>query len=209
MWVTITPMAMSSAWPWPSRVTCLPADLDKLVRAVIMDPLTRLRLPGAGTLVLQYGADRYGLQPSRWAARSRGGSREWVTATPLMLDGHLRRGRDEASEVARSLVIAGYPPAADVEVSAAPLAAGGVWRPRPGTLPAGQAAPPPRSRPGPFAEPVTGPVLAGSMRYLGLGLFLPVTPTAAPPRGRAPRRRTRQAARWAGQAVLHPAEVAR
>lgn len=160
-----------------------PADLTLLIRAVIMDPLAQLRMPGGSTLVLRYGADRYGLQPSRWAARSRGGSREWVTATPLMLDGHLRRGRDEASEVARSLVIAGYPPAADVEVSAAPLTAGALWRPRPGTLPAGR----PHRRllhaRVRFAEPVTGPVLAGSMRYLGLGLFLPVPP--APPRGRA------------------------
>jgi CRISPR-associated protein Csb2 len=163
-----------------------PADLGTLVRAVLIDPLTRLRLPGGRSVALQYGADRSGLQPSRWAARSRGGSREWVTATPLMLDGHLRPGRDEASEVARSLTIAGYPRPAHVEVSAAPLAAGGVWRPRPGTLPAGR----PHRRlvhaRVAFAEPVTGPVLAGSMRYLGLGLFLPVTPTAVPRRGRTP-----------------------
>jgi CRISPR-associated protein Csb2 len=123
-----------------------------------------------------------------------------------MLDGHLRRGRDEASEVARSLVIAGYPPAADVEVSAAPLTAGGVWRPRPGTLPA--------SRPHRrllharvrFAEPVTGPVLAGSMRYLGLGLFLPVPPAPAPPRGRAAPQEHQRPVDGAG--VPHPVEVA-
>ena len=128
-----------------------------------------------------------------------------MTATPLMLDGHLRRGRDEASEVARSLVIAGYPPAADVEVSAAPLTAGGVWRPRPGTLPAGR----PHRRllhaRVRFAEPVTGPVLAGSMRYLGLGLFLPVTPAPAPPRGRARLEQQRPAD---GAGVPHPVEVA-
>jgi CRISPR-associated protein Csb2 len=98
----------------------------------------------------------------------------------------LRPGRDEASEVARSLTIAGYPRPAQVEVSAAPLAAGGVWRPRPGTLPAGR----PYRRlvhaRVAFAEPVTGPVLAGSMRYLGLGLFLPVTLTAVPRGGRTP-----------------------
>jgi len=87
-----------------------PADLTLLLRAVIMDPLSQLRMPGGRTLTLQYGSDRYGLQPVRWAASARG-SREWVTATPLMLDGHTQRGRDEASEVARSLVIAGYPPA--------------------------------------------------------------------------------------------------
>jgi CRISPR-associated protein Csb2 len=184
-----------------------PADLGKMVRAVIMDPLTRLRLPGGRSLTLQYGADRSGLQPARWAARSRGGSREWVTVTPLMLDGHLRQGRDEASEVARSLVIAGYPRPADVEVSAAPLVGGGVWRPRPDTLPAGR----PRRRlvhaRVAFAEPLTGPVLVGSMRYLGLGLFLPATPTAARRRGQTA---DEQYGLSGGPAGLpQPAEVAR
>ena len=180
------------------------ADLTLLLRAVIMDPLWQLRMPGGSTLALQYGADRYGLQPSRWAAGSRG-SRDWVTATPLMLDGHLRRGRDEAGEVARSLTIAGYPRPADVEVSAAPLTAGAVWRPRPGTLPADR----PQRRMLHarirFAEPVVGPVLAGSMRYLGLGLFLPVTPASAPPRGRtAPH----EQGQMAGTGLLRPMEVA-
>ena len=185
------------------------ADLGKLVRAVLIEPLTRLRLPGGRSLALQYGADRSSLQPSRWAARSRGGSREWVTATPLMLDGHLRPGRDEASEVARSLTIAGYPRPANVEVSAAPLAAGGVWRPRPGTLPAGR----PHRRlvhaRVAFAEPVTGPVLAGSMRYLGLGLFLPVTPTAIPRPGQAPQGHHRAGGQIRRAGLLQPAEAAR
>ena len=180
-----------------------PADLTLLLRGVIMDPLAQLRMPGGSTLTLQYGADRYGLQPSRWEARSRG-SREWVTATPLMLDGHLRRGRDEASEVARSLTIAGYPQPASVEVSAAPLTAGAVWRPRPGTMPT--------SRPQRrllharirFAEPVIGPVLAGSMRYLGLGLFLPATSAPAPPHGRTTPQEQRQVA---GTSLLHPTGV--
>jgi hypothetical protein len=50
---------------------------------------------------------------------------------------------------------------------------GGIWRPRHGTLPPGR----PRRQMVHarvrFHQPVTGPVLAGSMRYLGLGLFLP------------------------------------
>ena len=186
------------------------ADLGMLVRAVLIDPLTRLCLPGGRSLALQYGADRSGLQPSRWAAQSRGGSREWVTATPLMLDGHLRPGRNEASEVARSLTIAGYPRPAQVEVSAAPLAAGAVWRPRPGTLPAGR----PHRRlvhaRVAFAEPVTGPVLAGSMRYLGLGLFLPVTPAAIGRRGRAAQGHHQASGQPGGPAaLLQPAEAAR
>jgi CRISPR-associated protein Csb2 len=187
-----------------------PADLGTLVRAVIMDPLTRLRLPGGRSLTLQYGADRSGLQPARWAARSRGGTREWVTVTPLMLDGHLRRGRDESSEVARSLVVAGYPRPADVEVSAAPLVGGGVWRPRPDTLPAGR----PRRRlvhaRVVFAEPMAGPVLAGSMRYLGLGLFLPAPSAAARRHVRTADEHGRSGGQPGGPAGLpQPAEVAR
>jgi CRISPR-associated protein Csb2 len=111
------------------------ADLVALLKAVI--PLTGLRLPGGRTLGLVYGAgDRAGLSPEHWGGQPGAGSREWVTATPVMLDGHLRRGRrSEASEVARSLVIAGYPQPAEVEVSPAPLVRGGVWQPRPETLP--------------------------------------------------------------------------
>ena len=165
-----------------------PADLAQLVRAVLMDPLSKLRLSRDRVLGLQYGADRYGLRPARWAAVAHGGTRDWITATPLMLDGHLRRGRDDASEVARSLVIAGYPKPSDVEVSAAPLATGAVWRPRSGTLPSGR----PHRRlvhaRVSFAEPVTGPVIAGSMRYLGLGLFLPVEPRRPKAPGRSPAR---------------------
>lgn len=163
-----------------------PDDLATLIRAVIIDPLNQLRLPGGRMLRLRYGADRSALQPARWAARSPGGSREWVTATPLMLDGHLRRGRDEASEVARSLEIAGYPRPADIDVSAAPLTGGAVWRPRQGTLPEGRVHRRIVHARVAFAEPLTGPVLAGSMRYLGLGLFLPVSPAARPARGKAP-----------------------
>jgi CRISPR-associated protein Csb2 len=156
-------------------------DLASLLQAVVMDPLTRLRLPGGSTLVLRYGADRPGLQPERWSRPSR----EWVTVTPLMLDGYLRHGRDEASEVARSLVIAGYPRPAEVQVSPSPLAPGAVWRPRPSTLPSGR----PHRRlvhaSVKFDEPLTGPVLAGAMRYLGLGLFLPAA-TARPRASRIP-----------------------
>ncbi len=151
-------------------------DLTCLLRAVILEPpLTEIRLASGRPLAVRYGADRVGMSPSRWAAADRRGGYEWVTVTPLMLDGHTRRSRDEASEVARSLVMAGYPEPAAVEVSGTPMMAGAVWRPRNRTLPEGR----PRRQlvhvRVRFRESVTGPVLAGSMRYLGLGLFLPVS----------------------------------
>jgi CRISPR-associated protein Csb2 len=156
------------------------SDMMPVIRALVADPpMSKISLPGGRLLAVRYGASRAGLRPGRWTAASRGGEREWVTATPVMLDGHTRRGRDAASELARSLVLAGYPRPADVEVSDTPLMAGAVWRPRRGTLPPGR----PRRqlvhawvR---FGQPVAGPVLAGSMRYLGVGLFRPASP--APP----------------------------
>lgn len=150
----------------------LPAgDRERLVGAVITDPLSKLRISRSRELALEYGAGRNTLQPSRWATRS--GTRVWATVTPLMLDGHTRRSRDEASEVARSLVIAGYSKPTEVEVSGAPLVPGAVWRPRRGTIPPGRPLRKLVHARVTFAEPIRGPVLAGSMRYLGLGLFLP------------------------------------
>lgn len=156
----------------------LPEDeLASLLRALILEPpMDRVPSPSGRPLAIRYGAGRGGLRPSRWTAADRKGEREWVTATPMMVDGHVRRGSDAASQVARSLKIAGYPEPAEVEVSGTPLVAGAVWRPRPGTLP--------KDRPRRqivharvrFQQPVIGPVLAGSLRYLGLGLFLPARP---------------------------------
>ena len=156
------------------------ADLAALLKAVI--PLSELRLPGGRILRLSYGAgDRAGLRPEHWGGQPGTGSREWVTATPVMLDGHLHRGqRSEASEVARSLVIAGYPRPAGVEVSPAPLVRGGVWQPRPETLPRNRTHRHLVHARVTFPVPVAGPVLAGSMRYLGVGLFLPARSPARP-----------------------------
>lgn len=178
------------------------ADLAQLVRAVVLDPLTEVQVFRNRALSLQYGADRYSIQSARWAGGD--GARTWVTVTPLMLDGHLRRGRDEASEVARSLAIAGYPrEVADVEVSDAPLVKGAVWRPRRGTIPPGR----PQRRlvhaRVTFADPVRGPVIAGSMRYLGLGLFLPILPGRSAIPARPGTRQGRESAGNQGSAAAH------
>jgi CRISPR-associated protein Csb2 len=148
------------------------ADLERLIKAVVVAPMSRLRITRDRCLDLEYGADRNTIQPSRWG--SRGGSAVWSSVTPLMLDGHLRRGRDVASEVGRSFVIAGYPEPADIEVSEMPLVEGGVWRPRNGSMPSGRPQRELFHARVTFPSPIRGPVLAGSMRYLGLGLFLPV-----------------------------------
>jgi CRISPR-associated protein Csb2 len=153
------------------------AHLAALLQAVITNPVSDLRLPGGRVVHLEYGADRWGIQPVRWtAAGTVGGATEWATVTPLMLDGHLRRRRHAADEVARSFVLAGYP-RPEVEISSAPLLQGGVYRPGRGTLPNGRPRRPLVHACVRFPAPVMGPVLAGSMRYLGLGLCLPVRDT--------------------------------
>ena len=163
----------------------IPRDLPEphmagLLTALIGEPgLTKVGIPGGRVLPVRYGAETSGTRPTRWSASNRGGEREWVTVTPMMLDGHTRRGRDEASEVARALVLAGYPRPEEVEVSAAPMLTGGIWRPRRGTLPSGRPLRQLVHARARFHGPIVGPVLAGSMRYLGLGLFRPVNPVQA------------------------------
>ncbi len=156
-------------------------DVATLLRSLVLnDPLREIRFSSGRPLAVGQGGGRSGLRPARWTGDR--GTREWVTATPMMLDGHLRRGRDAASEVARSLVIAGYPEPAEVGVSAVSPVAGGIWRLRPGSLPSGRPRRPlvhARIR---FAQPLIGPVIAGSMRYLGLGLFLPASSLSRPRR---------------------------
>jgi CRISPR-associated protein Csb2 len=144
-----------------------------LLRSVLTNPLASVSLPGGGPVRLRYGADLKGLRPGTWTGGP-AGARTWVTATPMRLNGYLRRGRDIEEMVSRALVRSGYPEPAVVATSAAPMLRGAVWRARPATLPANRRPYPFSHARVTFAEPVTGPVIAGSMRYLGLGLFLPV-----------------------------------
>ncbi|MFG1941599.1 type I-U CRISPR-associated protein Csb2 [Nonomuraea sp. NPDC048826] len=154
----------------------MPAEEWKqLVRAVIgADPLDRLTPGAMPEISLQYGADprRRGLRVETWQGPALG-VRSWVTATPLVTDGMLRPRRRMEDLVLKSLGRIGYPDPVDLEVSAAPLTTGAVWRPRQGTLPEGRPKRPMTHVRVTFARPVVGPVIAGSLRYLGLGLFVP------------------------------------
>ncbi|MCL4821252.1 MAG: type I-U CRISPR-associated protein Cas5/Cas6 [Vicinamibacteria bacterium] len=123
------------------------------------------------------------LSPEFWCRTSR----RFVTATPIALDrnpGNLRSNHDgtahrAALEAQQSIAeacqrVAGIRPVS-VEVSLAPLLPGAQhvrefapWPGRPGR--------PPRVRVHAdirFAEPVVGPLLLGTGRYVGLGLCLP------------------------------------
>ncbi|GII96339.1 hypothetical protein Ssi02_65700 [Sinosporangium siamense] len=147
----------------------------RLVRAVVSGEgaLTRLTWSGRSTGLL-YGHDprRRGLSPETWRGPE-GGACRWVTATPLVTDGMPRKGRAIESLVVKSLARVGYPEPVEVAVSAAPLLEGAVWRPRAGSMPQGRPRRPMVHVRVRFPRPVVGPVIAGSLRYLGLGLFVP------------------------------------
>jgi CRISPR-associated protein Csb2 len=134
-------------------------------------PMAILNAARGRRLHLVYRPDApWGARPERWVARD--GSRAWVTATPLMLDRHLKRGSDVTEEVVRSVVNAGFPAPASVELLAGPAVKGGVERFRPGTVPIWARRPTVHCRIV-FERALRGPVLAGSLRYLGGGLFAP------------------------------------
>jgi CRISPR-associated protein Csb2 len=122
---------------------------------------------------LEYrGAGQRALDPGRWTGRE-GGERSWVTVTPIATDGMPRKGRSYEDLVDRSFRNLGYPALADLVVSPAPLIEGAVWRPRAGTMPSGRPSRPLVHARVTFERPVAGPVLAGSLRSLGLGLMVP------------------------------------
>ena len=152
------------------------AEVDQVLAAAVDAPLPGLTIRRGQQIAVEYDPLRTtpsGLVAERWTAGPRGGARRWVTVTPLMLDRHPRRSHTLIAEVGQALARAGYPDPAGVEVSPAAMTPGAVHRPRPHTIPAGRPRLPMIHARVTFRDPVAGPVLAGSMRYLGLGLFAP------------------------------------
>ncbi len=151
-------------------------ELGRLLAASVDEPLRRLTIRRDHQVGVSYEPFRsapWGLIPERWTAQERGGARRWVTATPMMLDHHPRRSCTAVFEVARSLARAGYPKPVEVEVSPAALIPGAVHRPDLTVLPTRRPHRPVMHARVTFPQPVTGPVVSGSLRYLGLGLFVP------------------------------------
>jgi len=139
-------------------------------------PIDHLTLGPSGVAFLRFGVD--GADPSTLASRHWSEPAcWWATATPLVLDRFPKPGRDDVTRlVADAIVTAGYPPPLEVGVSRAPLL--------PGAPRLGRTAVQRRSglpvRPwvhawARFESPVKGPLIAGSMRYRGLGLFVPLS----------------------------------
>ncbi|MEV4252215.1 type I-U CRISPR-associated protein Csb2 [Spirillospora sp. NPDC049652] len=150
----------------------------RLWGALVERPLEYLSYGNGGRLPVEFqpSTPGWGLRPERWTADQRRGARTWVTATPMMLDRFPKRRRGDdgiLKEIQRSLEVAGYPPVRELEFSPASLARGAVHRPRRGSVPSNRPLRPLVHAKVTFERPVVGPVLLGSMRYLGLGLFAP------------------------------------
>lgn len=136
----------------------------------------RLTVPRIGEVELTYepGLVRpWGLRPERW----RRGSDHWVSVTPVVLDRHPRKG-DVEQEIARSCVRAGLPEPRGIVVSTEPLVAGAV-RMRPQDLPKQARGKLFRHVELRFEHKVSGPVLLGAGRYLGVGLMAPLAASGA------------------------------
>jgi len=156
--------------PAPERLAVLRAVLG--LRHSDLVGVVALPVPRLGTVELLYqpGLVRpWGASPQRW----RRGSRRWVSATPVVLDRYPRRPEQAVDEVVRCLRTVGLPEPVDMQVSAEPLLPGAA-RLRPLDLPQHAQGRLFRHVAVTFERRVSGPVLVGAGRYLGVGLLAPV-----------------------------------
>jgi len=134
--------------------------------------MVELGVPGIGAveLIYQPGLVRpWGASPQRW----RRGSRHWVSATPVVADRYPKRPSQVEAEIRASLRRVGLPEPVSLEISTEPLIQGAA-RLRPHDLPARAKGRLFRHVAVTFERHVSGPVLVGAGRYLGVGLLAPV-----------------------------------
>ncbi|BCJ50434.1 hypothetical protein Asp14428_19090 [Actinoplanes sp. NBRC 14428] len=166
--------------PKPERAAILRAFLG--LRHAANDGVITLNVPRIGGVEVEYRPQMtrpWGAQARRWQRSST----HWATATPMVLDRYPKKGVDVIAEVRRGLRGLGLPEPLTVRVSMEPLMTGAA-RLRPLDLPHKARGKLFRHVEVEFDRPVTGPVLAGAGRYLGVGLFAPATdPVPAPREG--------------------------
>lgn len=156
--------------PEPERRAVLRAVLG--LRREDVNGVVHLPVPDLGLVELLYqpGLVRpWGASPQRW----RRGGRRWVSATPVVLDRYPKRPEQVEGEVRASMRGVGLPEPVDIQISAEPLMSGAA-RLRPGDLPAHARGRLFRHVAVTFDRCVSGPVLVGAGRYLGVGLLAPV-----------------------------------
>ncbi|GIE91580.1 type I-G CRISPR-associated protein Csb2 [Actinoplanes regularis] len=156
--------------PRPERAAVVRSVLalrDRNGNGVVTLPVPRL---GQIELLYDLGLVRpWGASPQRW----RRGSKQWVSATPVVLDRYPKRPEQVTEEVLRCLRTVGLPEPLQVQVSVEPLLPGAA-RLRPVDLPRQSRGKLFRHIGVTFDRQVSGPVLVGAGRYLGVGLLAPV-----------------------------------
>jgi CRISPR-associated protein Csb2 len=115
----------------------------------------------------------WGLQPRRWI----GPARSWMTALPMVFDRFLKRDSDIEAEVRRAVVNSRLPEPEAMWVSRRPLLRGAPDLAPTDTVrrQTDTAVKPYRHVALRFPQPISGPVVVGSMRHYGLGLCAPIT----------------------------------
>lgn len=171
-----------------------PADRRALLRPLLPnDParpgsttpakLTELRVDDYVRLRLRYRTEHeaWGLNPERWTCAREGGATDWVSVTPVMLDRYTKKRDREEDAIADALERAGYPRPSQVKPMPRSPVPGAPSRIELSRVLANH---PGRERPMRhcrirFDQPVIGPVIAGRLRYRGIGLFIPDTTSQA------------------------------
>lgn len=155
----------------PANMTA--GDRATLLRGLLRPHLEYLRIGPRQELRLSYAPARtWGLQADRWTGGPAGATR-WTTATPIMLDRFPKHHTGAAALIHQSLVAAGYPAPAQVQLEPACAVTGGPRHLNMSTLSANRMRRPEMHAQVTFSQPVCGPVIAGALRYLGGGLFVP------------------------------------
>lgn len=111
----------------------------------------------------------WGATKERWLFESR----RWVSATPVVLDRFPKRAAQVENEILAGLRRVGLPEPVDLQVSTKPLVSGAADL-QPSDLPRRARGRLFRHVAVDFGRPVTGPVLVGAGRYLGVGLLAPL-----------------------------------
>jgi CRISPR-associated protein Csb2 len=134
--------------------------------------LNELRVPGLGRRCRLRAPDgRETLSVRRWSRVDH----RWTTVFPIVLDWFPKRRLPTDEVVARGCVAAGYPRPASVEILPAPRLPGSPHIPRRALVRRqGEVARPAVHATVQFDQRVTGPVVVGHLRHLGLGLCLPL-----------------------------------
>ena len=151
--------------------TSTPPGVVEGVRSALF-ALRTLVLPGGRAIAVRPsdGEERpLAANPKRWSRPSR----RWASVTPVVQE-RRRRGGPDLEEVARWCVHAGLPEPVAFTTSPVPLLEGALSLRADEVFHSSASRRPYCHLEVVFAEPVTGPVVLGRMRHLGIGLMAPV-----------------------------------